>query len=248
MDQTTAEVYESYCNSPWGIFRKEMILQGLLSENFDKEVFLDIGCGTGSVLKCLCQQFRMGVAMDNSEEMLKVVEDQGIKNLRLLCADFNSSSIGDLYDLILCHNVLEYQPKNKYNSFLNKISGLLKNDKSIFSLIVINKDVEVVNLLAKGLIDKALDLYLNGNYWSNTFKRIVYLPSVLEFEELLAMNGFVINAKYGIGLMKQWEYDALDGMEINKRICTEQTLQSDAMINKSILIHFICKKGNSVQP
>ena len=106
-----------------------------------------------------------------------------------------------------------------------------------------NREVEVVNLLTKGLLERAEDLYLNGNYWSNTFRKKLYLPSVSEIKNLLISNGFIINAEYGIGLMKQWDYNNLDNIELYNRINIEQTMQNDSMINNSILIHIICKKG-----
>lgn len=242
MALTTVELYKKYCNSPWGIFRREMILRGLLSKAIEKDSFLDIGCGTGSVLTCLCNSFHSGVAIDNSMEMLNSIESHGYDNLQLFNDDFNSFSFDGLYDLILCHNVMEYQPKDIFDSFLDKISSLLKNGNSIFSLVVMNREVEVVSLLTNGLLERAEDLYLNGNYWSNTFRKKLYLPSVSEIKNLLIKNGFIINAEYGIGLMKQRDYNALDNIELYKRINIEQAMQSTSMINNSILIHFICKK------
>ena len=242
MTQAITDKYENYCNSPWGVFRRETILQRLLPEVIKKDSFLDIGCGTGSVTNCLCRQFRLGVAIDNSKEMLKSVDTQGFDNLRLVNDDFNSFSFEGLYDLILCHNVLEYQPKSVYDFFLDKVFSLLKDKNSVFSLVVINREVEVANLLIEGFLDRAMDLHLNGNYWSNTFKRTIYLPTVSEIWDSLNRNGFVVKSEHGIGLMKQRDYDTLDDLELKKRIGIEHVIQNTSRFNNSILIHFICQK------
>ena len=233
--------YLDYCETSWGRFRTFTIynnIRSALTPKMNCKSFLDIGCGPAHITQYLSPHFASGVAIDTSEDMICAVSHR-CSNIIYQISSFEKFSSKVKFDLILCHNVLEYQ--NERMTFLSKISSLLRDQNSLLSLVFINRSKEIIELTKNGFFSEAKKLNDKGLYHSRTFGKTFYLPSVSELEEFVLECGFQIIVKRGIGVLSPNEYDKI-GLE--KIAPWEMKLQNDSdMIPCSTLIHFICNKN-----
>lgn len=238
------ERYIEYCNSPWGRFRSECILNNVTSFLDPERVylsFLDIGCGPGQIIRDLAPSFKNGVAIDESEEMIKSLSERQ-PSVKYMVCPFDAFSCDTRFDLILCHNVLEYQIDKE--AFLMKTSRFLRGRDSLLSLVVINRRKEILQHVKEGRLAEARRLHDDGLYTSQTFRRTIYLPFPEEFEELILRCGFRIVGIFGIGLLSPEDYEAVNTSD---EVDVEMYLQKDGRLAAySTLVHFLCKKDGPV--
>lgn len=90
----------------WWFVGKRQLLRSLLADSHAGERVLDLGCGTGGILRDLMPHFRC-VGMDRSELGLRICRDRGFGNLTrgdLREIPFRSSS----FDTVLLMDVIEH--------------------------------------------------------------------------------------------------------------------------------------------
>ncbi len=233
--------YLDYCDSPWGRFRLASIYNNILlscTTSMNHESFLDIGCGPAHIVQYLAPYFDKGVAIDSSESMIRSITNR-YSNVIYRVSSFEDYFPIEKFDLVLCHNVLEYQ-ENKI-AFLKKIARFLRDNNSLLSLVLINRSKEVLRCLKNCRFSEAKRLNEKGIYFSKTFDKAFYLPTVSEFDDLLLGCGFKVVSKRGIGVLYPNDYDEID---IDVSTLLERELRDKPnIIYKSTLIHFICKKN-----
>jgi len=130
---SVAEVYENEIEqavhqSELNQRRMDQMVKSL-AEKTQKELFLDLGCGTGNVLKFGGKYFRRALGIDISFNMLKQAKRN---NLEVIQADtlflpFKSS----LFDVVSIFSVLHHI--YDYNLVFNQISKVLKNGGYLYS-------------------------------------------------------------------------------------------------------------------
>lgn len=232
--------YLDYCDSSWGRFRICSIYNNILSSfppTMNFKTFLDIGCGPAHIVQYLAPLFDSGEAIDLSEEMIRAIPNR-TSNIYYRVSSFENYPENEKFDLVLCHNVLEYQEKKTL--FLSKIANLLRDNESLLSLVVINRSKEVLLCLKNGLFAEAKRLHEKGFYSSKTFNKTFYLPTSQELEDLLVYCGFKVIAKRGIGVLYPNDYD---GVDVDGLIQWEIGLRDDPeMLPSSTLIHYVCRR------
>jgi len=90
-----------------------------LSGGLDKKAVLDLGCGTGLILKSLKPRYGLGV--DLSDEMIRIAGSGAGTGLNFLAADISTFRPSRNFDLIICSDVLEHL--DDYKPLLRNLSG-----------------------------------------------------------------------------------------------------------------------------
>nr|WP_255769355.1 metalloregulator ArsR/SmtB family transcription factor [Maritalea mediterranea] len=90
----------------------EAAIQAMLKDKFFK-TFLDLGTGTGRMLELLADQYKKGVGLDASREMISVARTKfdkaGLKNVQVRLADISDlTEYRDSADFVMLHQVLHH--------------------------------------------------------------------------------------------------------------------------------------------
>lgn len=151
--RTGAEKYAAYLATPEGRLRSDLTFANLkeyLPPAAPSLRALDLGCGTGAIALRLA---RLGIhvtLLDSSLQMLdlakRAAQKDGVTDkVEVLHTDVtqlaNLSHLG-LYDLILCHNLLEYV--DDPSAVLRGVARALRDSSAIASVLVRNQAGEVL--------------------------------------------------------------------------------------------------------
>ena len=116
-DEVEQAIHQSDSNQK----RMDEIIKGL-SEKTQKGLFLDLGCGTGNVLKLGNKHFKRAIGVDISFNMLKVARQS---NLEVIQADTLSLPFKpSLFDVVSIFSVLHHL--YDYHLVFNQMSRVLK--------------------------------------------------------------------------------------------------------------------------
>jgi len=138
------EKYAAFLETVEGRLRFDLTLANLLeflAQPADLQI-LDLGCGTGGMAIRLAQMGHQVTLLDSSEPMLEFAEDAsqqaGVREkLQIKHGDASEVSRllpGQLFDVILCHNVLEYVEDP--GAILGRAGGALRDGSSVISVLV----------------------------------------------------------------------------------------------------------------
>jgi S-adenosylmethionine-dependent methyltransferase len=151
--QTGAARYAAYLETPEGQLRLDLAfanLQEFLPQATESLRALDLGCGTGAIAVRLA---RLGIhvtCMDSSLQMLEfatqAAREAGVAEKVTLkqgdAAQLADKSDGGPFDVILCHNLLEYVDDPL--AVLSNATRTLRDFSSIISVLVRNRAGEVL--------------------------------------------------------------------------------------------------------
>jgi S-adenosylmethionine-dependent methyltransferase len=151
--ESGAENYAAYLETPEGRLRLDLafanLQEFLLSKALELRV-LDIGGGTGAMAVRLARVGMNVTVLDSSARMLELAgrsakEAEVAEQVELKQGD--AAQLAELcevgsYDLVLCHNVLEFIGNPA--AVLKSIERLLRNSSSIVSFLVRNQAGEVL--------------------------------------------------------------------------------------------------------
>jgi S-adenosylmethionine-dependent methyltransferase len=153
--RSDAEKYAAYLETPLGRLRSDLAFENLQaflprSQSTNSMRALDLGCGTGATAVRLA---RLGVhvtAVDSSAAMLhlakRTVQDAGVANCVVLqygdAAQLTNLFPAASFDVILCHNVLEYL--DDPTAALCSAARALRNSSAILSVLMRNRAGEVL--------------------------------------------------------------------------------------------------------
>jgi S-adenosylmethionine-dependent methyltransferase len=153
--QRDAAKYAAYLDTPEGRLRQDLAfanLQEFLPEPHASRSrsTLDLGCGTGAVAVRLAQLGFHVTLLDSSAAMLEIAEgaalEAGVRDKMEPkhgdAAQTASSFLSRSFDLILCHNLLEYVDDPV--AVLNGATLLLRDSSAILSILVRNRAGEVL--------------------------------------------------------------------------------------------------------
>jgi S-adenosylmethionine-dependent methyltransferase len=151
--QSGAHKYAAYLETPEGRLRSDLAFANLQDflplQARESLCALDLGCGTGATAVRLA---RLGIhvtVLDSSAEMLDIAHrtarEAGVTESLVLkhgdAAELASLFHAGSFDVILCHNVLEYL--NDPNAVLCGAARVLRDPSAILSVLVRNQAGEV---------------------------------------------------------------------------------------------------------
>lgn len=172
--------YKQMLEQPWG--KIQYVITFAQLEHIKGKKILDFGSGFGLVSQFLAQNNEV-VAIEPQEEMLFAYSNHRYEkilgNLEQV-EKFESES----FDIVLCHNVLEYIDENCRVNYLSELKRVLKRDGKL-SIIKHNQVGKIMQAVVfSNDVDQALDL-LNGN----EFKSVSFSQgTTYTIDELLEMS------------------------------------------------------------
>jgi S-adenosylmethionine-dependent methyltransferase len=157
LSQNDAEKYAVYVTSPEGRLRLELAFANLqenlpVSESKSSLHALDLGCGTGATGVRLASLGIKVTLLDSSPAMLQLAQravvEAGVTN-KVILQHGEAANVANLFpketfDLVLCHNVLEYVDDPA--AVLSAIARIMRSDSTrlgILSILVRNRAGEV---------------------------------------------------------------------------------------------------------
>jgi ubiquinone/menaquinone biosynthesis C-methylase UbiE len=152
--QSGAQKYAAYLDTPEGRLRADLTfanLQDLLPvpQTDRQPCALDVGCGTGTTAIRLARLGFQVTLLDSSQAMLEMAgrtaEEAGVAT-RVTLQNGDASQLTSRFppasfDLVLCHNVLEYVDDPA--AVLRGTARLLRDTSAILSIVVRNQAGEV---------------------------------------------------------------------------------------------------------
>jgi len=151
--RTGAAKYAAYLETPEGQLRLDLAfanLQDFLPQATRSLHALDLGCGTGAIAVRLARLGLHVTLLDASVSMLdfarRAAREAGIAERTALkhgdAAQFASIFHAESFDVILCHNILEYV--DDPSAVLRRAARALRDPSSIISVLVRNQAGEVL--------------------------------------------------------------------------------------------------------
>lgn len=152
--QSGSQDYAAYLETPEGRLRSDLVfanLQEFLPSSKEKDSFcvLDVGCGTGATAVRLARLGMSVTLLDSSLAMLdlakRTAHEAGVTH-KVVLQHGDAAELANLFptrsfDLILCHNVLEYC--DDPGAVLRGAVRTLRDSSAILSVLVRNQAGEV---------------------------------------------------------------------------------------------------------
>ena len=160
-----------------------------------KEVFLDIGCGSGTAVPWIMKGFKKGIAVDYSLVDLiigsKFLEENRISNLELVCADARSLPLSDgVFDFVNATDVIEHILPGQ-ELFVEEVKRVLKkgggfyfNSPNRYNLFTPESHVNVrfVGFLPRALMNRYVQMIKGVSY------KTIRLLSLTELKIIIQNN------------------------------------------------------------
>jgi len=151
--QSDAGKYAAYLETPEGRLRADLTfanLQEFLGSVKTSLRVLDLGCGTGTTAIRLAQLGHQVILLDSSPAMLdlaqRAAQEAGVAEKITVklgdAARLADLFTNELFDVILCHNLLEYVDDPQ--AVLGGAAQVMRNSSAILSILVRNQAGEVL--------------------------------------------------------------------------------------------------------
>lgn len=172
--------YKQMLEQPWG--KIQYVITFAQLEHIKGKKILDFGSGFGLVSQFLAQNNEV-VAIEPQEEMLFSYSNHRYEKI-LGSLEQVEKFESESFDIVLCHNVLEYIDENCRVNYLSELKRVLKRDGKL-SIIKHNQVGKIMQAVVfSNDVDQALDL-LNGN----EFKSVSFSQgTTYTIDELLEMS------------------------------------------------------------
>lgn len=175
------ENYRAMLEQPWGKIQYEITFAQLA--HLEGKQILDFGAGFGLVSQFWAKKNQV-TAVEPNADMLDIETETDYQkvlgSLEKLAAFPDKS-----FDIITCHNVLEYVAPAERPNYLAEFNRLLKDDGKL-SIIKHNQVGKVLqNVVFSNNVDTALDLLAGGDFHSQSFAQ----GSTYSLDELLELSG-----------------------------------------------------------
>lgn len=184
------EHYRNMLKQPWGKIQYEITFAQLA--HLEGKKILDFGSGFGLVSEFLSHKNQV-ISVEPNEEMLYANSSTSYEKL-LGSIDQLVRFTDKSFDLVLCHNVLEYIDPNDRKDYLLEFKRILKGD-GLISIIKHNHVGKVLqSVVFANDINQAFSLLNGENFESLSFAS----GSTYTIEKLLALSDLKLENYLGI--------------------------------------------------
>ena len=172
--------YKQMLEQPWGKIQYEITFAQLA--HLKNKKILDFGSGFGLVSQFLVQNNEV-VAIEPEKEMLFAYPNHTYEKI-LGSLEQVEKFESESFDIVLCHNVLEYIEENNREKYLSEFKRVLKRDGKL-SIIKHNQVGKIMQAVVfSNDIDQALDLLKGNEFKSVSFNS----GTTYTIDELLEMS------------------------------------------------------------
>ena len=157
--------YKQMLEQPWGKIQYEITFAQLA--HLKNKKILDFGSGLGLVSQFLGENNEV-VAIEPEKEMLFAYPNHTYKKI-LGSLEQVEKFEAESFDIVLCHNVLEYIEENNREKYLSEFKRVLKRDGKL-SIIKHNQVGKIMQAVVfSNDVDQALDLLKGNEFRSVSF-------------------------------------------------------------------------------
>ena len=157
--------YKQMLEQPWGKIQYEITFAQLV--HLKNKKILDFGSGLGLVSQFLGENNEV-VAIEPEKEMLFAYSNHTYEKI-LGSLEQVEKFEAESFDIVLCHNVLEYIEENNREKYLSEFKRVLKRDGKL-SIIKHNQVGKIMQAVVfSNDIDQALDLLKGNEFRSISF-------------------------------------------------------------------------------
>ena len=157
--------YKQMLEQPWGKIQYEITFAQLV--HLKNKKILDFGSGLGLVSQFLGENNEV-VAIEPEKEMLFAYSNHTYEKI-LGSLEQVEKFESESFDIVLCHNVLEYIEENNRENYLSELKRVLKQDGKL-SIIKHNQVGKIMQAVVfSNDVDQALDLLKGNEFRSVSF-------------------------------------------------------------------------------
>ena len=172
--------YKQMLEQPWGKIQYEITFAQLV--HLKNKKILDFGSGLGLVSQFLGENNEV-VAIEPEKEMLFAYPNHTYEKI-LGSLEQVKKFEAESFDIVLCHNVLEYIEENNRENYLAELKRVLKQDGKL-SIIKHNQVGKIMQAVVfSNDVDQALDLLKGNEFRSVSFNS----GTTYTIDELLEMS------------------------------------------------------------
>ena len=172
--------YKQMLEQPWG--KIQYIITFAQLEHIKGKKILDFGSGFGLVSQFLAENNEV-VAIEPQELMLFAYSNHRYEKI-LGSLEQVEKFESESFDIVLCHNVLEYIDENCRVNYLSELKRVLKRDGKL-SIIKHNQVGKIMQAVVfSNDVDQALDLLKGNQFKSVSFSQ----GTTYTIDELLEMS------------------------------------------------------------
>ena len=172
--------YKQMLEQPWGKIQYGITFAQL--EHVKNKKILDFGSGFGLVSQFLDENNEV-VAIEPEKEMLFAYSNHTYEKI-LGSLEQVEKFESESFDIVLCHNVLEYIEENNREKYLSEFKRVLKRDGKL-SIIKHNQVGKIMQAVVfSNDVDQALDLLKGNEFKSVSFNS----GTTYTIDELLGMS------------------------------------------------------------
>ena len=172
--------YKQMLEQPWGKIQYEITFAQLA--HLKNKKILDFGSGIGLVSKFLAENNEV-IAIEPEKELLFAYSNHTYEKI-LGSLEQVEKFESESFDIVLCHNVLEYIEENNREKYLSELKRVLKRDGKL-SIIKHNQVGKIMQAVVfSNDVDQALDLLKGNEFKSVSFKS----GTTYTIDELLGMS------------------------------------------------------------
>ena len=226
--RTGAAKYAAYLETPEGRLRLDLTfanLQDFLPHATGSLRALDVGCGTGAMAVRLARLGLNVTLLDSSVPMLDLAkraarEAGTTERVALIHGDasqFANLFHAEVFDVILCHNVLEYV--DDPCAVLRSAAGALRDPSSIISVLVRNQAGEVLKAAIQDGDLAAAERNLTAE-WGNEslYGGTVRLFTAESLRDMLFESSLAVAAVRGVRVLSDYLPPGVSGSDEYDRI------------------------------
>ena len=157
--------YKQMLEQPWGKIQYEITFAQLV--HLKNKKILDFGSGLGLVSQFLGENNEV-VAIEPEKEMLFAYPNHTYEKI-LGSLEQVEKFESESFDIVLCHNVLEYIEEKNRENYLSELKRVLKQDGKL-SIIKHNQVGKIMQAVVfSNDVDQALDLLKGNEFRSVSF-------------------------------------------------------------------------------
>ncbi len=209
-----ADKYDSYLATADGRLRLDLAfanLQDLLPRVTSPLLALDLGCGTGTAAVRLAQLGLHVTLLDASQQMLDLAQSAarkaGVAD-KVIVKHGDCVQLADLFpaqpfDLILCHNVLEFVDDPA--AVLRGAAHVLRDSSSVISVLVRNQAGEVLKAAIREGDLAAAEHNLTAEWGQETlYGGRVRLFAAADLRAMLSAASLAVTAERGVRVVSDY--------------------------------------------